>query len=118
MSESKVILTEQSPFAVDGGERIGRDPRRIAINEFDAAGIVCSPILAVVRAKCLDCCGGQSDEVRKCISIRCALWPYRMGSNPFRTVNLTDEERERRRARGKAMMGRAVPQDMRAPDGR
>jgi hypothetical protein len=57
------------------------------------------PILDVIRAKCLDCSAGQADEVRKCVAVTCALWPYRMGSNPFRTVNLAEEERERRRSR-------------------
>lgn len=32
-----------------------------------------------IRAKCLDCCGGQSAEVRKCPAQDCPLWLYRMG---------------------------------------
>lgn len=32
-----------------------------------------------IRLKCLDCCGGQSAEVRKCPAEHCPLWPYRMG---------------------------------------
>ena len=101
---ARVILLEKSPFAVDGGELIGRDPRQIPVGEFDRAGLVAAPILEVIRAKCMDCCGEQSDEVRKCVSVLCPNWPYRMGANPLRTVNLTDEERERRSARGKAAM--------------
>jgi hypothetical protein len=41
------------------------------------------PIMHVIRAKCLDCCCGQQSEVRKCTAVRCPLWPYRMGTNPF-----------------------------------
>lgn len=41
------------------------------------------PLLAVIRAKCLDCCAGQVGEIRKCVSESCVLWPYRMGDNPF-----------------------------------
>ena len=32
-----------------------------------------------IRAKCLDCCGGQKAEVRRCHIRDCPLWPYRMG---------------------------------------
>lgn len=35
-----------------------------------------------IRAKCLDCCGNQEAEVRKCVSVTCPLWPMRMGSLP------------------------------------
>lgn len=101
---ARAILLEISSFAVDGGELVGRDPRQITAGEFDRAGLVAAPILEVIRAKCMDCVGEQSDEVRKCVSVLCPNWPYRMGANPLRTVNLTDEERERRSARGKAAM--------------
>lgn len=33
-----------------------------------------------IRAKCLDCCCGQSVEVRECTIKSCALWRYRMGT--------------------------------------
>jgi hypothetical protein len=42
------------------------------------------PPLAAIRAKCLDCCGDQPSEVRLCTIVRCALHPFRMGSNPHR----------------------------------
>ena len=32
-----------------------------------------------IRAKCLECCCGQSPEVRKCKIEDCPLYPYRMG---------------------------------------
>lgn len=34
---------------------------------------------ASIRLKCLDCCGNQSAEVRRCPSYNCPLWHYRMG---------------------------------------
>lgn len=40
-----------------------------------------TPIRAI-RAKCLDCSGGQPKEVRLCPIKNCALWPYRMGKRP------------------------------------
>lgn len=33
-----------------------------------------------IRAKCLDCCCGNTAEVRRCHIRDCSLWPYRMGS--------------------------------------
>jgi len=35
-----------------------------------------------IRKKCVDCCGGQLSEVRKCEEQTCSLWPNRMGNNP------------------------------------
>lgn len=32
-----------------------------------------------IRLKCIDCCAGQSAEVRKCPATECPLWRYRMG---------------------------------------
>ena len=40
-----------------------------------------TPIKAI-RAKCLDCCAGQTAEVRKCTLKNCALYQYRMGRRP------------------------------------
>lgn len=41
-----------------------------------------TPIKAI-RAKCLDCCCWNSNEVRLCPVRDCALHPYRMGHNPY-----------------------------------
>lgn len=35
-----------------------------------------------IRKKCLDCCVGQENEVRECVTKHCHLWEYRMGKNP------------------------------------
>ena len=32
-----------------------------------------------IRLKCLDCCCGNTAEVRKCPATNCPLWRYRMG---------------------------------------
>ena len=54
---------------------------------------ITSPLPAI-RAKCIDCCGGSVADVRECHITRCALHPFRMGRNPFRTVRvLTDEQK-------------------------
>ena len=38
--------------------------------------------LKAIRAKCLDCCCGNSAEVRRCTAEKCPLFPYRMGHRP------------------------------------
>ncbi len=54
----------------------------------------------VIREKCLDCCCGQAAEVKLCPVEKCALWPYRMGNNPFRKP-ISEERREEMRRRAK-----------------
>ena len=43
-----------------------------------------------IRLKCLDCCCGQSAEVRRCHLESCPLWRYRMG----REVSIEDNEND------------------------
>ena len=38
--------------------------------------------LKAIRAKCIDCSGGNMAEVRRCDIRYCSLWTYRMGKNP------------------------------------
>jgi len=39
--------------------------------------------LTGIRAMCVECMGGQPQMVNKCPSTSCALYPFRMGSNPY-----------------------------------
>ena len=32
-----------------------------------------------IRLKCIDCCCGNTAEVRKCPAEKCPLWRFRMG---------------------------------------
>ena len=53
-----------------------------------------------IRAKCLDCSGGSSEEVKSCPVTDCPLYPFRRGRNPFRTPRvMTDEQKAEARAR-------------------
>ena len=61
----------------------GVDPRTIAPEILEKLGHPLSPAKAL-RAHCVDCCRGSESEVRKCTAIGCKLWPYRMGTSPFR----------------------------------
>jgi hypothetical protein len=94
-SEARIALgTEAGP----DGRRIGRDPRKMGPAELRALGHAPMAPTAAIRAHCLDCCGGSSDEVRKCMAVRCPSWPFRVGVNPWRAP-LSEAERARRQER-------------------
>lgn len=57
-----------------------------------------TPIKAI-RAKCLDCSNYQPSEIRNCEITDCALWPYRMGTNPARKGKGGDIQKTRARGR-------------------
>jgi hypothetical protein len=78
------------------GHAIGRDPRKMASDDLRALGHAPMSPTAAIRAHCLDCCGGSSDEVRKCTAARCPSWPFRTGVNPWRAP-LSEAEKVRRR---------------------
>jgi len=55
-----------------------------------------------IRAFCIQCVGGEAKgrkpfkAVRECKVYECPLHPYRMGTNPYRKLNLSEEERKTR----------------------
>lgn len=55
-------------------------------------GETTSPIKAI-RAKCLDCCCDQREEVKLCPAKDCPLWQFRLGKNPNRSRHMTDEQK-------------------------
>jgi len=63
-----------------------------------------TPIQAI-RAKCLDCCCDQANEVKLCPATRCPLHPFRLGKNPnIKPREYTEEQREAMRQRMKKAM--------------
>jgi len=55
--------------------------------------------LKAVRAHCLEC-ANTAPEVRLCHLTRCALHPFRFGTNPYRKARvLTEEQKSRLTAR-------------------
>ncbi len=76
-------LLEISPHRADEGELIGRRPSDVP-TEFLSLNFRAQNPLKAIRDKCLDCCCANAAEVRKCVATDCALWPFRMGTNPFR----------------------------------
>lgn len=63
-----------------------------------------TPIKAI-RAKCLDWCCGNSNEVKLCTCTGCALYPYREGHNPF--IQKQEWTKERKAAQ-KARMAQNI----------
>jgi hypothetical protein len=74
---------EKLAFKADEGELIGKHPSDVPSEILSLKFRAQNPLKAI-RAKCLDCCCGNAAEIRKCVAVDCALWPYRMSTNPFR----------------------------------
>ena len=53
---------------------------------------ITSPLKAI-KAKCVDCCCGQKQEVKDCPITECDLYPFRLGKNPFRKRELSEEQK-------------------------
>lgn len=47
-----------------------------------------------IRLKCLDCCCGNSAEVRRCTIRKCPLWRYRMGNEKKAEISTDTHETE------------------------
>ena len=54
---------------------------------------ITSPLKAI-RCFCVECMGGQVREVKDCTAPNCPLYAFRMGKNPYRSRELTVEERQ------------------------
>lgn len=51
--------------------------------------------IKAIRAKCLDCSGGSSQEVKLCVIPECPLYPFRLGKNPnIKRKEYTEEQRK------------------------
>jgi hypothetical protein len=87
------IYLEPSTYDIDGGEMIGRHPRSVSIDLLRLLPAPTAPMKAI-RAKCLDCCVYQPGEVRKCVAVKCPLWPYRMGFSPYHAKSVAAKNAE------------------------
>ena len=53
-----------------------------------------NPVKAI-RMKCLECSGGATSEVERCVIPECPLYPFRFGKNPYRQKReMSEEQRE------------------------
>ncbi len=97
MGEREKLL-EISPFKADEGELIGKHPSDVPSEGLSLKFRAQNPLKAI-REKCLDCCCGNAAEVRKCVAVDCPLWPFRMGTNPFRKKRELTPEQKCQRAK-------------------
>ena len=66
-----------------------------AESEMKAMSTTKSDLLKIIRRKCLDCVCYQPREIELCPTERCALWPYRMGKDPYKTPRqMSDAQKE------------------------
>ncbi len=63
--------------------------------------------MRAIREKCLDCSCQQPMEVKECTVKTCALHPFRMGKNPYRSKRVMSPEAVAR-AKVNLMAARAV----------
>jgi hypothetical protein len=96
----------------DRGYLEGRDPRTMSPAELAQMGHKPMSPLRVIRARCLDCCAGSTQEVTKCLQLRCPAWPFRMGTNPHRK-RPSAEQRKAMQERGRrlASANKSLPSD-------
>ncbi len=85
----------ESLFEIDDqeGVKVGRDIRKMNPEQIEDAGLQRKSRGSAIREKCLDC-NHTSQEVRRCVSITCALWPFRFGTDPFREKREMSEEQK------------------------
>ena len=51
-------------------------------------------VMKAIREKCMDCCCGQTKEVKMCPSKNCPLYPYRMGKDESARRKKSSEDDE------------------------
>ena len=92
------ILREMLETPYEPGDR--ERTFRLGILGSKSRGVV----ISAVRVKCLDCCCWSTKEVELCDAVRCPLWPFRMGENPFRAKHELSESQQAalQKARGLA----------------
>lgn len=47
-----------------------------------------------IKARCLDCSGNNTQEVKNCKFTTCDLYPYRLGKSPNRVRVLTEDQKQ------------------------
>jgi len=82
---ARVLYNEVSPKSIPVSDLVAlmRTPENNESVEVVYRNRVKSRMTAI-RTFCVLCVGGQPRLVRKCDNVRCPLWGFRMGSNPFR----------------------------------
>jgi len=116
LSATELECAHRAGYEPDGEYLIGRDPREMTREELEAMGHEPMSPLEAIRAKCLDC-AGSTHEVRCCVALACPSWPFRTGTNPWRTVSEGRREAGRRLAALRAVRSWGPRSDLAASDG-
>jgi hypothetical protein len=103
-------LLEISPYQADEGELIGKHPGDVPSQILSLKFRAQNPLKAI-REKCLDCCCENAAEVRKCIAVDCPLWPFRMGTNPFRKKRELSRQQKHERSERLRKARRSSPNE-------
>jgi hypothetical protein len=78
-----------------------------------------TPVKAM-REKCIECMGGRGSEdyrcrIKECVSVDCPIFAFRFGKDPYRSPNLSDDQRKRMANRmskvnlARRMVGKNLP---------
>lgn len=98
---SKDTYPNENPLLeIQNGFLVGKTPDNVPISEIEALGHTNTPLSKVIRKKCLECCVSQQSEVKNCVATDCALWPYRMGKNPFQAARYKQTQAQTNNAEG------------------
>ena len=82
---------------------------KLYISELEALGHRPEPVLRAIRRKCLDCSGGSAAEVADCLVRNCALYPFRLGTNPWRPPVSEARRRSAREAVARLQKAGTIP---------
>ena len=52
-------------------------------------------VMRAIKLKCLDCSTYNINEIKECPVKNCPLYPFRLGKNPFRKREISEEERNK-----------------------
>src|SRR5215472_12997499 len=116
LSPVEMERARRAGYEPDGEYFIGRDPREMLREELEAMGHEAMSPMEAIRAKCLDC-AGSTHEVRCCVAMACPSWPFRTGTNPWRTVSEGRREAGRRLAALRAVQSSGAKSDLAVSDG-
>jgi hypothetical protein len=83
----------------------GRDPRGMTVAELTAIGHPPISRAKAIRQNCIECCCGNAAEVARCHMLGCPMWPFRMGTDPYRAKQ-SERQRAARVASGLALAAR------------
>ena len=71
--------------------------------EFDREVSENTNVLRAIKLKCLDCSTYNINEIKECSVKNCPLYPFRLGKNPFRKREISEEERTKLSERMKSI---------------